>query len=57
MNGIKLRVIPPYLGDFQRIRFSLSALAEVIALAWLILAMRFIGKYYRELDNPWRLNT
>jgi uncharacterized transporter YbjL len=39
---------------FQRLRFSLSVLSQVIALAWLILAMYFIGKYYMEFDNPLR---
>lgn len=39
---------------FQRLRFSLSVIAQVIALAWLLLAMYFIVKYYMELENPYR---
>lgn len=39
---------------FQRIRFSLSVIAQVIALAWMLLALYFIGKYYLELENPLR---
>ena len=42
------------MSTFQRIRFYLSILSQVIGLAWLLLAMYFIGMYYYEVENPLR---
>jgi hypothetical protein len=42
------------MSHFQRIRFSLSVLAQVIALAWLLLSGYFIAMYYTDIENDLR---
>ena len=42
------------MSAFQRIRFSVSVLAQVIALAWLLLSAYFIAMYYMDIENHLR---
>ena len=42
------------MNAFQRILFLLSVIAQVIGLAWLLIAVYFIGMYYIDTENQLR---